>query len=75
MMPIVDELEMEMGEDVEFMRLDALKAENAALQSQHNLYGHPAFAIVDRSGRIVQSFFGPQPIDVLRDGLSAVLSE
>lgn len=75
MMPIVDGLEIEFASQITFYRFNALEDDNAALQSQLGLRGHPAMAILDRDGEIVTSFVGPQSTDALRQALTAVLND
>ena len=72
MTPIVDGLEEEFSGQVSVTRLDAAQPDNAELQSQYGLRGHPSFAILDSSGRVAELFFGPQEAIVLRQAMAAV---
>ena len=70
MMPIVDGLEAEFEGRVSIIRLDADVAVNARLQADYGLRGHPAFVVLDGNSQIIESYFGPQTADALREALS-----
>ncbi len=72
MSPIVDGLESDFAGQARVVQLDANEAENAKLQQQYGLRGHPTFAVLDRNGRVVQTFIGPQAEEVLHEALTAV---
>ncbi len=72
MMPIVDELEEEFAGRVQFVRLNAGRAEEERLSAALGLRGHPSFAILGADGRVSNRFFGPQPADLLRTALVSV---
>ena len=72
-MPIVDGLEVEFEEQITFYRLNALEEENALLQSQLGLRGHPAIALLDQNGEIAVNFVGPQPASTLRQAIDQLL--
>ena len=74
MTPIVDGLEEEFGGQVSIIRLDAAQPENAELQNQYGLRGHPSFATLDASGQIADLFFGPQEEALLRQAMINVAS-
>ncbi len=74
MSPIVDGLESEFSGQAEVLQLDADETENAQLQQQYGMRGHPTFAVLDRNGRVVQTFIGPQAEEVLREALTAVIT-
>ncbi len=71
-MPIVDGLEGEFDGQVAVIRLDAIEADNAALQKEYNLFGHPAFALVDSNGEVASTYFGPQTAETLRQAMDAL---
>lgn len=75
MMPIVDGLEVEFEGRVAVARLNGNEAENREIQSRHNLFGHPAFALVNEAGEVTASFFGPQEAETLRQAMAAMLQE
>lgn len=72
MMPIVDGLEAEFEGQVAVVRLNGNEEENREIQSRHNLFGHPAFALVTESGEVAASFFGPQDAETLRQAMAAI---
>jgi thioredoxin-like negative regulator of GroEL len=74
MEPIVDGLEKEFAGQVTVAQLDADEEENGRLQQQYGLRGHPTFAVLDRNGRIVQTFIGPQTEGVLHEAITAVIA-
>ena len=75
MMPIVDGLEDDFKGQVSVLQLNAGQATNARLQAQYGLRGHPSFAIIDKNGRIIERYFGPQSEKVLRDAVEIVSDE
>ena len=74
MTPIVDGLESDFAGQVKVQQLDANETENAQLQQQYGLRGHPTFAVLDRNSRVVQTFIGPQAEEVLREAITAVIA-
>ena len=66
-------LENEFAGDAKVIQLNANEAENARLQQQFGMRGHPTFAIIDTTGRPAQTFIGPQTTEVLREALTAVI--
>jgi len=73
MTPIVDGLESDFSGQVRVLQLNADETENIQLQQQYGLRGHPTFAVLDRNGRVVQTFIGPQAEEVLREAITAVI--
>ncbi|MBK9052545.1 MAG: thioredoxin family protein [Chloroflexi bacterium] len=73
MEPIVDGLEQEFAGQIQVMRLDANDPTNSQLMEALELRGHPAFAVIDAEGQVTARFFGPQPIEALRDAMQAVI--
>lgn len=71
-MPIVDGLEEEFKGKVAVSRLDAAQPENARLQRQYGVRGHPSFVFLDMDGQIVVSFLGPQAEFVLRLAMAGI---
>jgi thioredoxin-like negative regulator of GroEL len=72
MTPIVDGLEEEFSGQVLVTRLDAAQPENAELQTQFGLRGHPSFAVLDRNRQVSELFFGPQEENTLRQAMAQV---
>lgn len=73
MEPIVDGLEQEFAGQIQIMRLDANDPTNSQLMEILDLRGHPAFAVIDAQGQVTARFFGPQPIETLREAMQAVV--
>ena len=74
MSPIVDGLESDFAGQARVLQLDANETKNAQLQQQYGLRGHPTFAVLDRNGRVVQTFIGPQAEEVLHEAITAVIA-
>lgn len=52
-----------------------LKADDPAvvrLQERYGGRGHPFFAVIDKEGQVTARFFGPQPVETLREAMTAV---
>lgn len=73
MAPIVDGLESDFAGQVIVLQLDANDPDNARLQQQYNVRGHPAFVVLDAGGRVQQTMIGPQTEAALREALDAVV--
>jgi hypothetical protein len=69
MMLIVNELEEEFAGQVTIYRLDALVPDNARLQREYGLQGHPSFAVLDGNGRLSARFWGLESAERLRQAL------
>ncbi len=67
-------LEAEFGEQLIVRRLDANIHENEALEFSYGLRGHPAFAILDKTGEAAAVYIGPQSAETLRGAITAVLN-
>ena len=68
-------LKDEFGEDVEFVRLNAIEPEVLQLQQTYGLRGHPSVAILDGEGEVAVLYFGPETAETLRGDLTAVIQE
>jgi len=66
MIPIVDGLEDDFKGQASVLQLDAAQGDNAKLQAELGLIGHPSFAVLDIENRITKRFFGPQTNQILR---------
>ena len=64
----------EFAGEISVVKLDAAEQANVRLQQSYGLRGHPAFAVIDDKGQLVQTFIGPQPEEVLREALTLLLS-
>jgi len=74
MLPIVDGLTDEFEGQAMVQQLDAAELENERLQQQYGLRGHPTFVVLDRNGRTVQTFIGPQTAEVLREAIMELIA-
>jgi hypothetical protein len=75
MKPIVDGLGEEFEGRVPTFQLNAARGTNLILQADYDLSGHPSFAIIDKKGRIIKRYYGPQSEKVLRDAMKIVADE
>ena len=71
----MDELEEEFEGRVAVSRLDAAEPENARLQAQLGVRGHPSFVFLNGDGQVVVSMLGPQEKFVLRFAMAGIGSE
>ena len=74
MSPIVDGLKSEFAGQAMVLQLNANDVENAQLQQQYGMRGHPTFALLDQNGRVVQTFIGPQVEEVLQEAITSVIA-
>jgi len=74
MTPIVDGLKNEFAGQVNVSQLNAEEANNARLQQQYGLRGHPTFVLLDENGRSAQTFIGPQTEEILREAITTVIA-
>lgn len=75
MIPIVNGLETEFGEQLLVARHNADAEDVTSLMNEFGVRGHPSFVLVDANGRIHQTYIGPQDEAVLREGITAVLQK
>lgn len=73
MMPIVNGLEEEFSGQLTVLQLNAAETENAQLMQEYDLRGHPSFAILGEDGRLLETFFGPQTEESLRNAILNIL--
>lgn len=74
MTPIVDGLESEFAGQASVLQLNANEADNAQLQQQFGMRGHPTFVVLDGNGRPLQTFIGPQSEGILYEALEAAVA-
>lgn len=72
MTPIVDGLEAEFAGIVPVVRLDANLQENALLQQDYGVQGHPSFVTLDANNNVQQRFFGPQAEEILFQAMTEI---
>jgi thioredoxin-like negative regulator of GroEL len=73
MMPIVNGLEEEFSGQLTVLQLNAAETENAQLMQEYGLRGHPSFAILGEDGRLLETYFGPQTEESLRNAILNIL--
>jgi len=72
MKPVVDGLEVDYGERVVFMQLDAENAGRDAFVA-YRLRGHPSFVIIDTAGKVLWQSIGEQPRSRLEQAIRGAL--
>ena len=75
MEPIVDGLEDDFGEQVEFRRIDAGTDEGQNTFRTYGLRGHPAYVIVDAEGAVLWTGLGEQSRQAMTDQVDQVLKK
>ncbi len=73
MTPIVNGLEAEFSGEINVLRLNAAEPDNDQLMREYGLRGHPSFVVLDDTGRVAQTFFGPQTAAQFRTAIQDVL--
>ena len=68
MKPVVDGLEVDYGERVLFVQLDAENAGRDAFAA-YGLRGHPSFVIIDTTGKVLWKSIGEQPRGQLEEAV------
>ena len=68
MKPVVDGLEVDYGERVLFVQLDAENAGRDAFVA-FGLRGHPSFVIIDTTGKVLWKSIGEQPRGQLEEAV------
>lgn len=71
-MPIVDGLETQYAGQIAFQRINANEGDGPAIMRAYQVQGHPTILIVDRQGREVKRFIGPQSSEQIAEGLQQV---
>ena len=75
MQPIVDGLEAEYIESVEFERINASTNEGLALFDAYGLFGHPSYLILDETGEILWQSVGEQTGEFIENSIKALLAK
>jgi thioredoxin-like negative regulator of GroEL len=73
MAPIVDGLEADYGDRIDFQRLNVDEDEGRAAAQTFRVRGHPAIVILDAGSRVVWSRVGVQPRTDVVGALESVL--
>lgn len=73
MQPIVDGLEAEYHDLVEFERINASTDQGLEIFDAYNLFGHPSFLILGETGEILWQSVGEQTGEFIEKSLKAAL--
>lgn len=73
MVPIVDGLEEEYGQQIVIKRINADVGDGPEIVRAYRIPGHPTTLIFDSQGQEVQRLLGPQSTEVVREALQNVL--
>lgn len=74
MRPIVNGLEGEYGDRIDFRRHNIITDEGNAWATKYGVRGHPAFLLVDEQGQEQWRTVGVVPEETMEAALTAVLS-
>ncbi len=75
MQPIVDGLEIEYLESVEFIRINASTPNGLKIFNEYGLFGHPSYLILDDTGEVLWQSVGEQTGEFLESALKENLDE
>jgi hypothetical protein len=74
MLPIVNGLQREFGEQLAFEQRNASSESDQALLRTYGPRGHPSYVIVDETGKALWSANGPMSEEALRQVLRRIVS-
>lgn len=75
MQPIVDGLEAEYGEQIEFRRINAITEEGLAIYDFYGLRGHPGYVLLNPGGEILWQGLGEQSEENIKTPLEEAVSQ
>ena len=75
MEPVVDGLEKDFGEQVEFRRIDAGTQDGQAAFRAYGLRGHPGYVLINPGGDVLWAGLGEQTCKALKEQIDQVLKE
>ena len=75
MKPIVDGLESEYGERIDFVYLNIDDPETAAAKEKYGYRVQPHFFLVDAGGEVIQEWLGPVSREAFAGAFEEVLAE
>lgn len=75
MQPIVNGIEAEYNEEVEFIRINAGTADGLKTFNAYGMFGHPAYLILDERGKILWQNVGEQPQELIEESLISFLEK
>ena len=73
MQPIVDGLEKQYQESVEFVRINASTTEGLEIFNTYSLLGHPSYLVLDETGKILWQSVGEQSVENIEGALKKAL--
>ena len=74
MEPIVNGLEAEFGDQIEFLTVDANSPDGQVAFRAYRLQGHPAYVMLDMEGKVLWTSLGEQTAETLVRTLETVLN-
>jgi hypothetical protein len=75
MVPVVDGLEADYRDQVEFQRIDANSPIGKTAYQVYSLRGHPGFVLLSPDGTTLWTGLGEQPTAILEEQILMVLDE
>ena len=75
MQPIVDGLETEYSESVEFIQINASTPEGLEIFNVYSLFDHPSYLILDDTGKVLWQSVGEQPAGDIQNALEAAFKK
>jgi hypothetical protein len=75
MQPIVDGLETEYHDLVDFKKINASTNEGLNIFNHYGLFGHPSYLILDEAGEILWQSVGEQPEELIESALKETLNK
>ena len=73
MQPILDGLETEYRESVEYIQINASTPEGLEIFNSYSLFGHPSYLILDDAGKILWQSVGEQPAEDMKNAIEAAI--
>ena len=73
MQPIVDGLENQYQDTVEFKRINASTSEGLEIFDAYSLFGHPSYLILDETGDVLWQSVGEQSAEFIESALETTL--
>lgn len=74
MKPVVNRLEEEFGDRMEFVAIDVTQPSAREMMNKYNFIGRPQFVVVAANGEVVASRNGIQTFDRLKADIEAALA-
>ena len=75
MQPIVDGLENQYQDTVEFKRFNASTSEGLEIFNSYSLFGHPSYLILDDTGKVLWQSVGEQSAEYIVSALETALEK